>query len=1336
VSKIAPGNFVEHRAYPRQAINLDASFSCGNSRLCYCVIRDFCAGGLFFTFSELDPNLKKIKFDKLHRGDEINIEVLYRGKKLIFDTRLVRLMENGMGVAFPIPDPPQLAPFWDLAKSYSEQSNAPKPVIKDPKVREAITRVSEIAKQKLLPLVDKCLATLQDRLLAAAERPSSDAEQHPFFDAMAMVERNRVSLRDQFITKVTDGLLQTIQTPSKDGNGDDFTSQLSIIDKEEFEDWLIVKVMISKAEIQYRDLLLQLQLRLDEMLGCGKNRVDNPLSPAALCNVYRSFVHTYSQPVKIERMFYKAFENEVVTELESLYVEFNALLVQSGVLPDLSASKIAQRQNEHLLRKTGAANAESSEAASQEQEKPESSADGAGANGEGADMQAEMPESPHAVGQESPSRVVTEAQVEQLGSQHSSLRAHRAEGRRSQAIFSATQDILKLRRSSAPSDSSEGYDTYAASQLVNDASGTAMGTGSVGVTPHFQLIKGAIPQYEKVMLQESQRPVEDPFQPGALRVTLSKLMAGLQGNWRGFSSEEDESLEVIDRLINSILANPRVVDDVKPYLNKMRLPLFKLLVEDSEFLVEDHHPARQVLNQLANLGMVEGLLTGQSHKIIEGGVNHIVANFDAGLGPFNHLLRNLDRLIEQQQKIYQANINRLEEACKGQETIEVAKKTVEEAIDGLFQGRRVPMVVPQFLEAGWRDLMRLSLLRKGAESNEWRMALQVIEDLLNHFEHPEGEHRVAAPALLKMIEPGLEKSNSNTAEITDVVSKLERLLIGKAPSEEWFDWGEKQEQSAASKEQRIEAEIAQDQHLQKWYRRVQRAQVGDWVRFIIDARSAHRVRIAWRSDKLKRLVFVTKQGLKYRELAMIDLAKMLAKRRAILVAEEDLPVVDQGLESMVQQIYEQLAHESTHDQLTGLFNRKEFERQVGLAIKEARTGHREYCLAFYDINQFKVVNANAGSKAGDELLKQLAAIIGTGVNEQTIIARLGDCEFGFLMPDANEQKGYSAADKHMTEIRDLRFEWNNAFFRVGVSIGVMALNEECSSVSQVIKAVESCALAAKEAGGNRIHHFQADDQELERRRSVLDWVSKVNRAIEDDWLLLRAQRIEPIGRSGNGEELKPKYEILLSIRDEAGKDVTPLDFVRAAEKYNRMQVVDQWVISHVFQWMRENPDKVNELECLSINLSGHSLNDERLMKFIFEEFSSKGIPRDKVCFEVTETIAVTNLTDAEDFIKEMQKLGCRFSLDDFGTGMSSYAYLKYLPVDYLKIDGSFVKHIAEDEKDFAMVKSMNEMAHVMGKKTIAEFVASNEILEKLVEIGVDYAQGFYVEKPILLDDLH
>jgi len=428
---------------------------------------------------------------------------------------------------------------------------------------------------------------------------------------------------------------------------------------------------------------------------------------------------------------------------------------------------------------------------------------------------------------------------------------------------------------------------------------------------------------------------------------------------------------------------------------------------------------------------------------------------------------------------------------------------------------------------------------------------------------------------------------------------------------------------------------------------------------------------------------------------------------------------------------EQIAYQASHDALTGLANRSEFDKAVTQALAQAHIDNSEHALCYLDLDQFKVVNDTCGHLAGDELLRQLGDLLKKQVRRHDFVARLGGDEFGVLMYDCFLNEAFSACEQIRDAIRDFHFAWEDRRFTIGVSIGVSSINNTSSSAVNLLKEADAACYAAKDKGRNRVHVFRPDDEELAMRHGEMQWVAKIQHGLENDCFCLYGQPIVPIADRDEGLH----FEVLVRYQDEKGSIIPPGAFLPAAERYNLAPAMDRWVIRHLFEWIAGKPGFLEQLSLCSINLSGLSLSDENMLTFISEQFSIWGIPTHKICFEITETAAIANLSHATEFIHCLRERNCLFSLDDFGSGLSSFAYLKNLPVDFLKIDGLFVKDILDDKVDLAMVKSINEVGHIMGKKTIAEFVENKQIFDLLSELGVDYAQGYGIGKPVLLDDL-
>ena len=426
---------------------------------------------------------------------------------------------------------------------------------------------------------------------------------------------------------------------------------------------------------------------------------------------------------------------------------------------------------------------------------------------------------------------------------------------------------------------------------------------------------------------------------------------------------------------------------------------------------------------------------------------------------------------------------------------------------------------------------------------------------------------------------------------------------------------------------------------------------------------------------------------------------------------------------------EKLSYQANHDMLTGLINRQHFDERLQRAIDSAASEHVEHVLCYLDLDQFKVVNDTCGHVAGDRLLQELSAILKDRIRGRDSVARLGGDEFGVILEHCSLEQGQRIVDTLHAAVESFRFSWEEAEFKIGVSIGVVAINAGNKSITDVLGAADSACYIAKERGRNRVHVYRDDDAELVRRHGEMQWAARVNRALDEDQFLLNYQPIVSLQDDHAGTAIDGEhFEVLLRLRDGDNHLVPAGEFLPAAEHYSLGTRIDKWVVRSTLDWLACHPSTLSNLHLCGINLSGHSLADETFPDFVIGQFKSSGVPAEKICFEITETAAIATLSAATRFMAQLKQMGCRFALDDFGSGLSSFAYLKTLPVDFLKIDGFFVKNIARNPIDRAMVKSIHEVGHVMGMKTIAEYADSDAVLQVLREIGVDYAQGFAVRE--------
>lgn len=419
-----------------------------------------------------------------------------------------------------------------------------------------------------------------------------------------------------------------------------------------------------------------------------------------------------------------------------------------------------------------------------------------------------------------------------------------------------------------------------------------------------------------------------------------------------------------------------------------------------------------------------------------------------------------------------------------------------------------------------------------------------------------------------------------------------------------------------------------------------------------------------------------------------------------------------------------LAH---HDYLTHLLTRTAFEEALGLLLSRMDNDDVQHVLLYIDLDQFKVINDTAGHVAGDELLCQIAELLGQHLKAEDIAARLGGDDFAVILHGADPASGRQIAEHILDAIGQLPFYRDGQRHTIGASIGMVCVTRNASGVANLLSMADTACYAAKEDGRNRLHVYDENLKQMQSRQEEMRLTPRIMGALEKNRFVLYRQTI----RTLNDATQSKHYEVLIRMLGDEGEIIPPNEFLGAAERFGVMPQIDRWVIDRVCRHLAENPEETRATGCCSINLSGLTLGVPRFETFIEQTLQKYGIPPEKICFEITETSAVTNLHRSLQFIQSVRQLGCRFSLDDFGRGVSSYYYLKNLPVDYLKIDGAFVRSMQHDPIDFAMVKSINEIGHAMGKQTIAEYVENETIEQQLRVLGVDFAQGYEIARPEL-----
>ncbi len=435
-------------------------------------------------------------------------------------------------------------------------------------------------------------------------------------------------------------------------------------------------------------------------------------------------------------------------------------------------------------------------------------------------------------------------------------------------------------------------------------------------------------------------------------------------------------------------------------------------------------------------------------------------------------------------------------------------------------------------------------------------------------------------------------------------------------------------------------------------------------------------------------------------------------------------------ESVRQRVSDRLVRKSSQDDLTGLLNRREFEQRLEVLIDDAASSLRTHALLYLDVDQFKLINDTCGHLAGDQLLRLVGQYLTDKVQQGDIIGRLGSDEFGILLCSVTVDEATDVAQRLRRGIEQIRLNWRSASFAASVSIGLTMLDGDTGTPTRALSQVDIACFAAKDAGRNHVHVYLEDDIELAARKGEMHWPARIKWALEEKRLCLAAQLIMPL-QDSNAPVLA---EMLMRIRSPDGSLIAPGTFIPAAERYSLMPLLDRWTISQVLELLSRNDSLEVAADRYTINLSGSSIGDPEFLRFIIDAFRRTGVDPRRICFEVTETAAVASYASAVRFMSLLREIGCTFALDDFGSGMSSFAYLKKLPLDYLKIDGQFVRDLAIDPFHRAIVKSITEVDKAAGLITIAEFVEDEATRNRLIKLGVDYGQGFHIHEPVLLNN--
>ncbi len=1179
----------ERRAFRREPARLAAQLQIPGTAPRPCTVRDYCLGGLLIGFP---PPMA------LSVGETVTVHCpLPPGggtPHLDFRGRIVHADGDSAGLAFIDPDLSALQRLQETIRELARQTASNGAVATDadqtlnpadrPRVvQECNHRVREI----LAPLIQRFYQDLNEALFQAAEDSREIAVQNANLQALSVLNRRKDAVQNAFLEAAERRLADT--AAGRIGAATDAeplaapaSDSLSLVEPQAFEEWLSITGLVGRVETEHREALTALTRRLSLVLGAPINDRNNPYGPALFAKSLQEAIASLDLAHSAKLVCYKALKAGVHTAAGQLYGALNDFLIGQGVLPKLTFS----------FKRAGEPRTET----------PQTRADAGDPAPGDVPSVVDAPDTPSAT------------PGPDTGPGGAAASSDPATYRPAGPGAVSVPDLYQLMGDLRSLQKRLGRSVPQAGVAGGPAAGdTTPSHASAAASPAATRPYNTTELLEALSSPEFRRQLAASSGASGTVDVRRDLEAVLAGGAHGAAPKDipehqGRVIDVAGNLFATLLTDLQVARSVRPWIEKLEVPVLKMALLDDRLFLDKTHIVRQVINKLSELEVLADSENEREQATLRHAfrwiVNLINTEFDGTTAVFHRVARQLDLLLRVQNDTYQKNLGAVVAEC-------VRKEPTEE------------------------------------------------------------------PALRARQRPDTEDDN-------------------------------------------------------EWLRRVRRLEEGHWILF--DARRAEpkRLKTAWIAPHSAKYVFVNVLGRKERIVGEAQLAALLHDGDAVVLDAADEPAMDRAQYSMLQKLHRQLLYQAAHDPLTGLINRVQFKKCLSEAVAEAKYSERRHALVFLDIDQFKVVNNTLGYEAGDALLKDLAALLGNRVGADHSLGRVGPDQFAILLRDHSIDQALGVVEEQMEELHEHRVSWRGQRLSISVSVGLVGIHAHEENESALLQAAETSCGVAKEMGGGRTQIYHSRHAALSRRREEMKWAMLIDRALDEDALNLRCQKILPLQEHISRQVW---YELLLGLSDELSGQMALQEFIRAAEHYSRIIEVDRWVIRNAFEWIARHEDELLGIGGFTINLSGPSLNDERLIRYVNEQAERTGVPMRRICFEITETAGIASLSDASDFIHVIKSTGCKFSLDDFGSGMSSYAYLKNLPVDFLKIDGAFVRDLTEDSSDFAVVKSMCEVGHFMEKAVIAEFAQSERTIELLREIGVDYVQGYAVERPHRLEEL-
>ena len=802
-------------------------------------------------------------------------------------------------------------------------------------------------------------------------------------------------------------------------------------------------------------------------------------------------------------------------------------------------------------------------------------------------------------------------------------------------------------------------------------------------------------------------------------------------------------IQTTEQILGSLQQDSQLDPKIQELIESLKIPLVKEAINNPMLLNDSSHPGNRLLDTIGKLGpyLAVEKQSNTTKEFINNTVEEISKLAEQGTQlDIQKVTSHLERIIDQRKSNLKSNLNIVTQSCEQEEQYRNARDTVYKLLCSKLTHVDTPLVVQQLLHMGWVGLLVHIISTYGRKNKKVIRLTGIIDLLLDIFNTPnkiKPMTTIQSKYMVKVIKDGFAKYPLYANDTEEYLTKLEEILesggakhpdiayaqvkINKKEIKQLLD-----QQSTPQPDETLITDIESN-----WFDLVAGIKLDDWIIEQSAQGRARMLNLAWKNPDSTRYVFVDGEGDKRLDTRRDCLAYMFKQRQCSLLEDGRIPIVERAVDRLLKNTFEQIKNQSDIDDLTGLFRRNAFQKKISDLLRITDdTGDHHIVLKLH-IDQFSSIINLYGQKAGDEFLQTVSSIIKNYLPKHAMLARVGSAKFGALIKNCSSDEGYHLAETQRRALENLKYTWDDEAVHATFSIGMVDLDASIPSATEVMTMASTACQLAVESGGNCTKLFIPNNQSHEIQDTTTSTTSNIDKTLTDNNLTLFAQ---PISALFLADEEEHHYEILLRVKNGDGSWSGPDDFIHNAEKCNRMQSVDRWVINKTFSWLENHHEEINNTG-ISINLSAQSMDDDKFLSFINNHLDSSPFPNNRITFEITESSLIKHVDQARMLVEKIKDKGCKFSLDDFGTGYASYSYLKDFPVDHVKIDGVFIKDILTESSSYAMVKSITDVSHYMGKKVVAEYVESEAILVALRELEVDFAQGYYVGHPVPIKNL-